>query len=1140
MLYPQKSIIFEEEDSETNEADNSDENEPQKQPGNNFIKKQLALAEETNADDEPVGLANQYLPSAMGFTIRMKSGEQDDQFHIDVRSAYYEKAQARYHKKEVNAQGNIENALNRKTEEEVTSEYWIRRPVNPARINLRLKDLKMNCMYHSQALFRKDNERDWLVLKIYDRTTQDDRVGGLRTLTIVIINNLQTNRAAESEDILFQNELELTTGNPDLISPYKERTTILDTYEEEEFNMLYRRKRIFAVGHGVSVCWDSEEDTAEEHVTAVYTTAIPEYEIPQIAPKSSGQLSMLTMSYQGNWGETVGIMESLAGEYEQWIEEIINLAANSAELENYRQPAARNVEKCRETLNRIRDGIELLKSQDEDSDIVRAFRWMNSAMLWQQQRSKTRLRKWNMIGNICSLEGINGSDNQNFDTLDEYHNQSGINGRWRPFQLAFILMNIRSITDPSSDERKITDLIWFPTGGGKTEAYLGLSALMILYRRLHGRGNPQSGGTAVLMRYTLRLLTTQQYERAASLICGCELIRRKNALLFGPEPITIGLWVGGSTTPNTNDEARKQYECLIYPSRHGCHHTEYNFVVMKCPCCGAQIGKIQGMPPRDRVKGLRREDGNNGSIIFRCDNQNCEFSNTDLPLHVVDEYIYNNPPTLLLGTVDKFAILTWKSEAGRLFGFRHENNEWIRIRPPELIIQDELHLISGPLGTVVGLYETMIQTLCNNYNRDHAPFITSNAEFTPPKIIASSATISRAYEQVKNLYAIEDRKHLNIFPPQGLEFGNTWFSVEKSPRNTHKNGSQIYPGRKYIGVLASGYPSAQTSIVRTYSAVLQKVKELSQNERIDYYWTLLGFFNSIRELGGAESLVYGDIRERLVQIQNRELAQHHEKRYINQVLELTSRISSSKIPETLKKLEESFTQNNNNALDICLATNMIATGVDVSRLGLMFVHGQPKTTAEYIQASSRVGRKLPDGPGLIVTLYSPTKPRDKSHYEHFQSYHSRIYSKVEPSSVTPWSANSRSRALHAVLIGLMRHFSAGALRDNPMVINEQNNKRLFEIFKSLIVKRCKVLESEESAQTEAMLDNIYQTWINLGPQRYGDAANYYLMKQPEETPLMYSTSKDVSPEIIRENKAFKTPSNMRGVDSETRLKIINS
>lgn len=976
-------------------------------------------------------------------------------------------------------------------------------------------------------------------LKIYDRTTLEDKKDGFKTYTFVLVNEVQNKNNQRSNDkyILYQNKLELSTENEQLINAYKEREKLSDTEEEKKLNLLYRKKKIFAIGHGTSVSWDSFKSNRRERVQEIYTNVIPTYEMPQIAPTHHVKLSMLELSDLGNWKNSLKGLKNLVDEYEIWVDKI-EQKIDSDLLNNYSDAANKAVKKCRFTLERMREGLKSLRKADENSNLVKCFRWMNRAMLWQQQRSNVNQRKWKRTGKKGNvnylLEGINGTDRQEFQSLPEFYESSKF-GTWYPFQIAFILMNLESIIHPESEEREIVDLIWFPTGGGKTEAYLGLAAFTIFYRRIQGKEKFNFefyGGTTVFMRYTLRLLTTQQYERAASLICACDLIRRKNEIELGDEEISIGLWVGGTSTPNTNTDARSQLKDL-----NGQNHKyePYNFVVMKCPSCGAQIGKISGARSTDdkKVNGLYKEDGSDGKVKFRCDNEQCEYYGSDLPLRVVDDYIYENPPTLLLGTVDKFAMIPWKKRAGELFGFREkENGEKYRIKPPELIIQDELHLISGPLGSMVGMYETMVQTLCNDYGLEKSPFLKSGEEYIPPKIIASSATISRAKEQVKSLYGTEK---LHIFPSQGLEFGNTWFSEEKSLEEKDESGNAEYPGRLYAGILASGYPSAQTAIVRAYSSILQKAKEIDDEENIDYYWTLLGYFNSIRELGGAMSLINGDIRERLNQIQNRELVPYRNRRNLFdwKIQELTSRISSDKIPATLKKLEKEYDSSEgtrSNALDVCLATNMVATGVDISRLGLMFIHGQPKTTAEYIQASSRVGRDLPEGPGLVFTLYSPAKPRDKSQYEQFQGYHSRIYSNVEPTSVTPFSINVRERALHAVFVGLIRHFADSALTVNPSTDAEDFNTLIKKV-KKIILNRCRVVNPEELDQTKKLLEKRIDFWKKIGPQYYGDAGNYGIKQQKDYYPLLFANSSEVKREV--KEKSLSTPTSMRGVDTES-------
>lgn len=1135
MLYPKTTENIEESDTEENSKDVDRPNQDSKQVNNSRTGN--AKGEDLEYE-EPVGLANQFLPSAMGFTVRFKKNEISRKVNLNINSTFYKKGNGERELKRVNKDGKIEIQTDKEGNPKF-SEYWLRTPLDITPIELDVSSIFTDNKKKKKIIVAKNESgQNWLSLNIYDRSIQNE---DYITLTFVLVNEIEAtgNRADDDKHILYQNELKLSTENDNLIAPYKERTRASDTKEEKELNLLYRRKRIFGIGHGVSVEWDSktEDDLEAERVNELKTSVIPTYEMPQIAPTTHVALSMYELSDYGNWNNAKESLNNLINEYEKWIKEI---SEESKKLDKSYQEAASNaIKKCQLTLARIKRGVDHLMEADEDSNIVKSFRWMNRAMLWQQQRSSTPQRVWIRTRNNGQikdvLEPIPSIDNQIFESLKDFK-ESTRWGNWRPFQIAFVLMNLESVQNPKSEEREIVDLIWFPTGGGKTEAYLGLSAFTIFYRRLKGEeefNHEKYSGTTILMRYTLRLLTTQQYERAASLICACELIRKDNFEL-GDDPISIGLWVGGSSTPNDDAKARSQFTELNNNKRF--RQAPYNFVVMKCPCCSAQIGKISNVQPRDRnkIKGLYKEDGRNGQVLFKCENQLCEFYERILPLYVVDEQIYNKAPTLLLGTVDKFAMIPWKPEAGKLFGFREKDEKRYRITPPELIIQDELHLISGPLGSMVGMYETLIQTLCNNYYLTKPPFIKENADFIIPKVIASSATISRAKEQVKALYGTEK---IHIFPSQGLEFGNTWFSEEK-------HVSKEYPGRLYAGILASGYPSAQTAIVRSYSSVLQKVKEQEDNfnDNIDYHWTLLGYFNSIRELGGAMSLVHGDIRERLSQIQNRELIKYDQRRnlYDWKIQELTSRISSDKIPDTLKDLERSYKikeGTKSNALDICLATNMVATGVDISRLGLMFIHGQPKTTAEYIQASSRVGRKVPDGPGLIFTLYSPAKPRDKSQYEQFQGYHSRIYSNVEPTSVTPFSINVRERALHAILIGLIRHFSnySNGLLTKPNT-SDNEFKTLKYLVSTIILERCKKINPEEYDSTEKLCDSRFHVWENVGYQYYGDAGNYKL-KFDEIYPLMYASSAEVKRDVSQ--KSFSTPTSMRGVDTESKIDIFN-
>jgi hypothetical protein len=704
------------------------------------------------------------------------------------------------------------------------------------------------------------------------------------------------------------------------------------------------------------------------------------------------------------------------------------------------------------------------------------------------------------------------------DSTTWYNHQQIVYGKWRPFQLAFILINIESMVYKTSAERDIIDLIWFPTGGGKTEAYLGLSAFAIFMRRLKKSSDTS---TAIMMRYTLRLLTAQQYQRAASLICACEYLRRKNAPLFGEGEINIGLWVGGETTPNTMDLAVKAYGKLYSGDSN-----ENPFLVLQCPWCGSQMGPVQKSDHTWETPGYVREPIGRGKklrITFRCANEKCYFSTrkTNLPLYIIDDDIYTRTPTLVLGTVDKFAMLPFRPQAQGLFGFK----DGVKISTPDLIIQDELHLISGPLGSMVGHYETLIQNLCKE---------TIDGKIVSPKIIASTATISRAKEQCHALYRCE-KENVFQFPPQGIEASHSFFAEESKSLN----------GRTYVGILAPGATSESSAAIRLYSGLLYAAKTMnveSEEER-DPYWTNIGYYNSIRELGQAATWIKSDIVHYLdVMYKRRYLDKQwgenyrNLRRYIWRSEELTSRIRSDKVTESLKNLDITYPPQKvqegeweEHPIDICLATNMISVGLDVQRLGLMTVAGQPKTTSEYIQATSRVGRDFTSAPGLVFVLYKPGRPRDKSHYEQFKAFHSKIYSYVEPTSVTPFSSPVRERALHAILIGLLRLQNGRDFNEYPEIPTTDE----LNAIKEIILERIRFVDPREEDATKAQLDTIIQNWADWKPKKFHD---FYA---GPDLPLMYPLGSKRHADW-GESRSFPTPTSMRNVDAECFVKVLES
>lgn len=817
--------------------------------------------------------------------------------------------------------------------------------------------------------------------------------------------------------------------------------------ETETLEMLYRHRLEFAVGHGVSV----HATLPEQDVTRaamLETEFVPRSEVEQQTPPTATDnpdltgvvLDMKELSSMPKANLLISLRQ-LTVSYSTWIQrESVKLTDPVQRLTEHQSAAQRTIVRCQRASTRLQEGIDLIEHNPQAED---AFRFANHAM-WQQRLRSTYARK------VRKSELPGGAP---VAPLDVSENRS-----WRLFQLAFVLLNLPSLTrldhpDRSHPTDAVADLLWFATGGGKTEAYLGLTAYTLAMRRLQGvvEGRPGDHGVAVLMRYTLRLLTLQQFQRAATLLCACEVIRKTDSVKWGSVPFRLGLWVGSKATPNTLKqaaEALRQSNIGGRPTTGGTPHQ-----LVSCPWCGREI-----KPHHVKVYEAPNDIGR---CVTYCGDStgSCEFSEAQapkegLPVMVVDEDIYRRPPSLLIATVDKFAQMPWKGETQHLFGqvsgfcIRHgflspeieeedTGNHPARaplprvqrqahgpLRPPDLIIQDELHLISGPLGSMVALYETAVDELCT---------WTVGGRQVRPKVIASTATIRRASDQVKKLFL----RKLEVFPPQGTTIKDSFFALQR-PAGLN------YPGRRYLGICAFGrrYP---VTMIRVYVALMAAAQKLFEkyDTLADPWMTLTGYFNSIRELAGTRRLVEDDIRTRLRDADQRGLAKR-QIRY-GAVEELTSRKSGTDIPKILERLEIIFDsaqeaqreadrkagrQPTIRPYDAILATNMISVGVDIDRLGLMVMAGQPKTTSEYIQATSRVGRSQ-QGPGLVITVLNWARPRDLSHYETFEHYHETFYKHVEALSVTPFSPRALDRGLAGVLVALMR------LREERLNGNEQ-------------------------------------------------------------------------------------------------------
>lgn len=885
-------------------------------------------------------------------------------------------------------------------------------------------------------------------------TIRDKNANGDRLITLFLVNAQQELEENKDAAWIFQPELTVRAASDSARKAVFRRRVALSSKEDDEerkaLEMIYRKEVEFAVGHGVSVHAETDiHDTDYAH--EVRTVVMPQYEVPVTETPGirvedrpamremvdKGYLDMEALAAMDRT-ELVAVMHILTNDYGKWIDE--QKARVGSDVLGHDIQAAAALDRCSDIEKRLEEGIAVLAGNDK---ALTSFRFANRAMA--QQR----------VHGLFALSRRRG-ENKTLPDFDERKNRS-----WRPFQLAFILLSIPSLADPTHKDRTrpidaYADLLWFPTGGGKTEAYLGVAAFAMSIRRLQARlgGYDDSRGLAVIMRYTLRLLTLQQFQRASALICAMELLRQKSVAdgdnSLGNEPFTIGLWVGNKVTPGSTDDSHRAIQDIRNPEKFDAGGTS-PAQLTSCPWCGCEVSPKHDVEI-DTVAG--RTTIYCGDKLGRCEfskGKSSKKAHPGIPVVVVDEEIYHRPPSMMIATVDKFALMAWRGDVRTLFGkattecprhgllwpdadcsgthraYKSLPRTTVKniapIRPPDLIIQDEFHLISGPLGTMVGLYETAINELCS---------WELEGRTIQPKIIASTATVRKAAEQVNNVFM----RRVAVFPPHGVDVSDNFFSIQRS--------ISLMPGRRYLGVCSPG-SSRPAMLIRVYTAFLTASQSLfdSFGQAADPYLTTVGYFNSLRELGGMRRLAEDDVQTRSYRVQMSLVARPGlAQRSVSNIRELTSRVSSRDIPKYLDHLEIKFKahfdvalgrhvtrweEGEARAIDVVLATNMLSVGVDVNRLGLMVVNGQPKGTAEYIQATSRIGRFFP---GLVCTVLTWARPRDLSHYESFEHYHATFYKHVEAQSVTPFSPRAMDRGLTGTLLSVMR-LENPAFNPNP-------------------------------------------------------------------------------------------------------------
>lgn len=949
------------------------------------------VGDDTDAGDaepgpEPLPKQRQFLPSSCGMSFLLPQGKPEDALDVTLFWAEYA------HGEPYTVEG---SKSKKRGQEPVEKKGYRRKPPIEVALRVSLRDL--------DAAGRKGagipvpgHEGVVIVGRVSDAHVAERAV---RAVSLFVENAREVSAEdapLREEKTLFQVELRVGFEGGILA---RETRGALEDRDAMIADVQFRDVCEYAVGHGASV---RVVDRGPEErglpgaragatVRTIGTCYLPRCEVRAVRaripregePLANLETRMDALAALKTRGDIEAALSELPRAYEAWITEMEGRGQHLGD-EARRETAHMLAARAREARRRIEEGITLLAN---DETARKVFAWANRAMAEAARRTRANEEP-----------------------------------RWRLFQLGFLLLALPSTLDGAHPEREVVELIYFPTGGGKTEAYLGLIACALLARRLRGKGTAHEGlGVAVLLRYTLRLLTLDQLERAARLVCALEVVRREVPAELGKTRFSIGLWVGQSATANTFADARERID-----QWKDSENERSPLPISACPWCKTAIERNDVVvDPSDEAVAVKIDCGN-----FR----ECPFANgkhgdsLGIPVLFVDEHVYRELPCFVLSTVDKLAMLPWRAEAGLLFGrATHKLAHGFLgpaatktpkdakalpegLLPPELVVQDELHLISGPLGTIVGLYETAVSALMSRVAK--------------PKVLASTATVKRAEEQVR---AIFGRDRTDVYPPPGIDDGETFFAEV----------ARDAPGRLYVGVAAQGRAQKQL-LIRVYVALLaasklahEATREAGQEPNVaDGYTTLVGYFNSLRELGGMRRLCDDDVQTRLEsragEGKNRRApvdypagAPHPwaRPRSLRETLELTSREKTSEIASHKVRLDLPFTDER--SCDVLLASNMISVGVDIPRLGLMAIAGQPKTVSEYIQASSRVGRGK--FPGLVVTCLNVAKARDRSHYERFEVVHRSFYRYVEAQSLTPFSDPALRRALAGAVVALARH-----------------------------------------------------------------------------------------------------------------------
>ena len=1041
--------------------------------------------------EHPFNSISQYLEYEDGLMFLNK--ENFERSGLDVRTY-----RARF--KENEQQTELINSVGYKKVELLLGRLWQREKQEPKTIPLDLSEINVD---ESIEYSFKEDENDNREAACYYKKIYETGYGKFIKILLANTGKHPKKKYSFSNELLNKKAIfqgEITISGTDFL-PYKQLSET-NPFDDELnlINFQYRNEHSFGIGHGCAVNWDDDKRPTE-----LKTTFLPEVDIKNYSNefktdfpeelKEITELKKLSIWTELDKKTIIKKLRLFTDEYKNWIlkQEV------TAQNPNYQESLNEIIEKQDQTYTRLVKNIEFLGSNDV---AFRSFLIANTAMYIQMLISN------NSIFGKKGIELDEMDSGINYNSLDYFKENETFNPRYRPFQLAFFLLNIESVINEKSDDRKsIVDLLWFPTGGGKTEAYLALTAFTIISRRILHKEN--ADGVSVIMRYTLRLLTAQQFERATKLMLSLDFLRRQfnetDINHFGNSKISIGMWVGASTTPNSYKDAKNIWKKIsdeltkLNNKKAGDYKKVNSLPITSCSWCGCNLvsQNTHGYYQQGYIATDKR-------FFTKCINPECAF-NEELPIYFVDDQIYNTQPTLLFATVDKFAMLSHRKEGHKLFNSLPQNSCKL---PPDLIIQDELHLLSGPLGSITGLYESIVEMLSTKGEKR-------------PKIIASTATTRNTKQQVAMLYG---NRTLNIFPPLGTSYDDNFFSYVSKDST-----------RKHIGFMPTGKTALNSQIRILGNLLLARVelfKYFREKEKLSIdeskrqennFWTIVSFYNNLRDVGKIYNKVPAEITAYLNLLQNRfDISKNYGFNSYNlsgRTKELTGRIESNSIKKLLSELEQPFSlaisdKGNKfvqDSVDLVLASNMFSVGIDIERLNVMLMNGQPKNVAEYIQASSRVGRKYR---GIVVNLLDANRSRDKSYFENYVPFNNAYYKFVEPLSVTPFTEIALDKVLASLLVCYVRHIQG---------LNEDKQAKDFNGdytgLKKFIQSRIK--NKTQLYYALSKLEKLARIWI----------------EKTEANP--YLTYKDGLIHKLSDLDEWSLMMSMREIDTNSIIKIVN-